>query len=83
MDCAIDWTNSETVWASGDEKKLKNTILRLAKEYPDDVEIKTWPEDNDGTIVATLPRSWVKIRPPKRLTDEAKKKLADRLRSVS
>lgn len=83
MDCAIDWTNSETVWASGDEKKLKNTILRLAKEYPDDVEIKTWPEDNDGTIVATLPRSWVKIRPPKRLTDETKKKLADRLRSVS
>lgn len=81
MDCAIDWTNSETVWASGDEKKLKNTILRLAKKHPDEVQIKTRPEDNDGTIVATFPRSWVRISPPRKvhMTDEQKKVAADRL----
>lgn len=81
MDCAIDWTNPETAWVSGDEKKLKNKMLRLAKQYPDEVQIKTRPEDNDGTIVATCPRDWVDVRPKRKvhMTDEQKKRAAERL----
>lgn len=83
MDCAIDWTNSKTVWVSGDEMKLKKRIMRLVEQCPDDVVIKARPEDNHGTVVVTLPKNWIQIAPPRkcRFTDEQRRRAAERMKN--
>lgn len=79
---AIEWLDSRdkaTVTLHGG--RLKNRVLRLAEEYPDDVEIRREPDENGGFLVAKIPVKWVKITPPRRLelTDEQKEALAERL----
>lgn len=46
--------------------KLKNRVMKLAKEYPDEVDIRVSPDNNHGYLVAHLPKKWVKISPPKK-----------------
>ena len=79
---AIEWLDSRdkaTVTLHGG--RLKNRVLRLAEEYPDEVEIRREPDDNGGFLVAKIPAKWVKITPPRRLelTDEQKEELMARL----
>ena len=50
-------------------------IQRLAENYPDDVHIRA---QRDGAIEATLPKSSVKIRPPRQLSDEQRESMAER-----
>ena len=81
---AIEWLDSRdkaTVTLHGG--RLKNRVLRLAEEYPDDVEIRREPDENDGFLVAKIPVKWVKITPPRRLelTDEQKEELRERLKA--
>lgn len=79
---AIEWLDSRdkaTVTLHGG--RLKNRVLRLAEESPDEVEIRREPDENGGFLVAKIPVKWVKITPPRRLelTDEQKEALAERL----
>ncbi len=79
---AIEWLDTKqkaTVTLHGG--RLKNRVLRLAEEYPDEVEIRREPDENGGFLVAKIPAKWVKITPPRRLelTDEQKKELMARL----
>ena len=79
---AIEWLDTRqkaTVTLHG--ARLKNRVLRLAEEYPDEVEIRREPDENGGFLVAKIPAKWVKITPPRRLelTDEQKEALAERL----
>ena len=79
---AIEWLDSRdkaTVTLHGG--RLKNRVLRLAEEYPDEVEIRREPEGNGGFLVAKIPVKWVKITPPRKieLTDEQKEELMARL----
>ncbi|MBR3000379.1 MAG: hypothetical protein IKF39_05205 [Oscillospiraceae bacterium] len=81
---AIEWLDSRdkaTVTLHGG--RLKNRVLRLAEEYPDDVEIRREPDENGGFLVAKIPVKWVKITPPRRLelTDEQKEELRERLKA--
>lgn len=76
---AIEWLdidNEVTVTLHGG--KLKNRVLKLAEEYPDEVTIKVDPEKNHGYLVAHLPRKWIKINPPRQYTDEQKLAIAER-----
>lgn len=80
---AIEWLDSRdkaTVTLHGG--RLKNRVLRLAEEYPDDVEVKREPDENGGFLVAKIPVKWVKIAPPRRLelTDERKEELRERIK---
>lgn len=79
---AIEWLDSRdkaTVTLHGG--RLKNRVLRLAEEYPEEVEIRREPDENGGFLVAKIPAKWVKITPPRRLelTDEQKEELRERL----
>lgn len=79
---AIEWLDTQqkaTVTLHGG--RLKNRVLRLAEEYPDEVEVRREPEGNGGFLVAKIPAKWVKITPPRRLelTDEQKEELMARL----
>ena len=79
---AIEWLDTKqkaTVTLHGG--RLKNRVMRLADEYPDEVEIRREPDENGGFLVAKIPANWVKITPPRRLelTDEQKEELRERL----
>lgn len=67
------------------ERKWINKILRLKDKYPDEVEIINTPEDNYGSITAHIPKSWMKVSPPKKmnLTEEQKAERAERMRKIA
>lgn len=58
---------------------VRRRLLQLAEEYPDEVHINKQEED---MIDVDIPKSWVKIRPPRRLSDEQKAALAERGRNL-
>ena len=63
------------------EPKWIRKITTLAKNYPDEVTIIHTPEDNQGTLDAYIPKSWLKIGPPKKmiLTNEQRLAASERL----
>ena len=63
------------------ERKWVNKILKLKEEYPDDVKITAHPDGNDGIIVANIPKTWLKISPPRQreYTDEQREAMSKRL----
>lgn len=73
-------------YASFDSNETKwiNKILKLKEQYPDDVKIIHMPDDNDGSLCAHIPKSWLKVSPPKKmnLTEEQKALRAERMRSL-
>lgn len=56
-------------------KKLKTWLA----EYPDDVSL--FHEDDYGTEII-VPDSWIKIRPPRRHTEEWKQQAQERLQQM-
>lgn len=58
---------------------VRRRLLQLAEEYPDEVRINKQEED---MLDVDVPKSWVKIRPPRRLSDEQRAALAERGRNL-
>ena len=58
-----------------------NKIYKLAEKHENEVKIIKNPEDNDGYILAYVPKSWMKLSPPKQVnyTDEQRAALAERM----
>lgn len=69
---------------SSAERKWINKILKLKETHPDEVSIRHYPDKNDGIIVADIPKSWLKISPPRNVTytDEQRAALAERMASM-
>lgn len=82
METTIEYTDKKTAWVSTDEVAVRNRLLRYAEEYPDDVNIIKSPNENWGCLYMTVPVSWIKIKPPKKISDERKAALAEALRSA-
>lgn len=77
---AIEWQDlDEQVTVTLHGGKLKNRVMRLAEEYPDEVKIKVHPDNNHGYLVAHLPRKWIKINPPPKMTEEHRAANAERI----
>lgn len=66
---------------SSDERKWITKIYALKEKHPEEVEIRKEPEDNDGMLVAHLPKLWMKIQPPRKvsMSEERRAALAERL----
>ena len=66
---------------SSAERKWINKILKLKESNPNDVNITADPENNDGYIVAQIPKSWFRLSPPRtrEMTDEQREAAAKRL----
>lgn len=71
-------------WFSSDEKKWKKRIMKLAEEYPEQVKITVYPEDNDGCINAWIPAKWIRVKPPvkRNLTEEQRMAMSERLKKA-
>lgn len=82
METCIEWTDDGMAWVSSDQQRIINELHRLKAERPGEVDIRAEPNANDGSIYATVPVSWVKIRPPKQLTEEQRIKATAVLREA-
>ena len=58
----------------------RQMLLNLAEEYPDDVKIIS---KRDDMVEVTFPKKWVKIRPPRKLTEEQRVNAVERGRAVA
>lgn len=81
METTIEYTDRKTVWINTDERSLKNRLLKLA-ETNSEVKIEMLPEKNNGVLCATVPHSWIKVKPPRTISDERKKSLAEALKKA-
>ena len=78
----VEYINeNKTATFCSSETKWINKILKLKDAHPGDVEIIRMPEDNQGYILAHVPKKWLKISPPRQVnyTDEQKAAMAERL----
>lgn len=64
------------------EKKWINKIIKLKESHPDDVHIDYYPEDNNGTLLAHIPTKWLKVSPPRQVSDEQRAAAAERLKAA-
>ena len=53
-------------------------IRKLAEKYPD--ECKILAENDDGSIYGKIPTKWVKISPPRYVSEETRQRLSEQLR---
>ena len=66
------------------ERKWINKINKLHESHPDDVQIVFTPEENNGVIYAHVPKTWLRLSPPKKMnfTEEQRAAAAERMRQA-
>ena len=82
----MDFKENNIEWITGDNmmsvtltsQRHITKIRKLAERKPDEVKIVT---NKDGSVYATLPLSYLKFNPPKDLTEEQRKEMAERLKN--
>lgn len=76
---AIEWIRGENrvtcTFCSGG--RLNNRLRKLAQERPGEVELI---ENDDGTVYGKVPVSWLKISPPRQMSEEERARAAENLR---
>lgn len=81
QDNCIEWlTGQKEVSITFSQKKYINKLKKYARDHP--TEVKIIAENNDGSICAHVPLSWVKFSPPRqgrKLSDEEKAAVGERL----
>ena len=81
--CDCDDMTSVTVF----QTKYMNQIKKLAEKYPDEVKIVKMAKENDGMMVAHLPKKFCKIsfgeeRAKREMTEEQKAAAAERMKKA-
>lgn len=81
-ECVIEWIPGRDYvgLTAKNGSAWKNRCEELEKEFPEDVKIIA--RNNDGSIFAHLPYSYIKINPPRKYSDETKEKAAERLNKM-
>ena len=59
---------------------LKSKLIRYAQERPD--EVKLMDENKDGSAFFHIPISYVKVSPPRKVSEEQKKAAGERFRRM-
>lgn len=59
---------------------LKSKLLRLAKEKPD--EVKVIAINQDGSVFAHVPVTYIKVSPPRQVSDEQKEAASERFKQM-
>lgn len=67
---AIEWLKGdERITVTLSDQHLWAVVRRLAKKYPDKVEVLAEPKENGGYMYAHLPLSFLQIRDPGKRPD--------------
>ena len=72
--------NAKTATVAFSQGKYVTKIKRLAEKYPDECVIVD--ENYDGSIVAHIPTRWVKISPPKQVSEEFREQASERFKEM-
>lgn len=82
--CVDYLTTDDYATFCSSEKRWINKINKLHEKNPSEVQIIYTPEDNGGVLYARIPKSWLKISPPRKinLTETQRAAAADRLRNA-
>ena len=76
-------------WLKGDEyagvtvpsgTALKSKLMRYAQERPEDVKLMA--ENKDGSAFFHIPINYVKLSPPRKVSDEQRKAAGERFRRM-
>lgn len=59
---------------------LKSKLMRLAKERPD--EVKVMAENKDGSAYFHIPVNYIKVSPPRQISDEQREAAGERFRKM-
>ena len=59
---------------------LKSKLARLAEQKPE--EVKKVHESEDGTVLYHVPIRYIKVSPPKRVSDEQREAAGERFRKM-
>lgn len=74
------YTGDKTASLSFTSRRHITRVKKLHEKFPD--QFTNYYENNDGSIFATIPLSWVKLGAPRQLSDEQKEAITERLRKV-
>lgn len=73
----IEWEQGDDiVTALFQNNRFQSKIRKIVEERPDDIRILE--ENKDGSILVQFPLKWVKVGPPRRVSEEQKAKSAER-----
>ena len=61
------FSEEKTATLSLHKKKYVNKLRKCFESHADEMDFTQNP---DGTVCATVPVSWIKISPPRKMTDE-------------
>lgn len=65
----IEWLrDEETATVTFTQGRMKTRIMKLAEERPDEVFITAI--NADGSMCARIPTRWIKVSPPRIVSDE-------------
>lgn len=74
----IEWVKDEKrATLSLSQRRTISKVKQLAEQYPDECQVLA--ENKDGSLYAHIPVSWIRINPPRELTEEQKQELVERL----
>ena len=79
-ECAMEWVRGDktATVTFPSANRFNSKIRHLAEEYPEEVKIRH--ENHDGSLVATIPVRFIKIGAPRKLSEEQKAEMAERLK---
>lgn len=72
--------DGKTATLSLSQGRYKSRIRELAKSHPEECEIVV--DNKDGSMCAHVPVAWVKITPPRNISEEHRKLLSENARNI-
>lgn len=79
---AIEWERGDAfAWVTvPNHTKLKSKLVKYSKSYPEEVTVVK--ENKDGSLLAKVPVSYIKVSPPKRMSAENREKASERMKKL-
>ena len=71
--------NDKTATCTFCNQRFINRVKKLSKEYK---ECEIVVENKDGSIIVHIPTKWIKISPPRKLSEEQREQAAERLKKI-
>lgn len=72
--------DSEVATVCFSQRRYVTRIKNLAEKYPNECVIVD--ENYDGSVVAHVPTKWIKVSPPKQVSDEFKEAAGARMKEL-
>lgn len=80
IETAVSYCGGGRLYFSSNERRWITHIRKMQAQHPEQVVIIAQPEHNDGCIYASLPSRWLKLSPPRTMSEENRAASAERMR---